>query len=92
MSGGVPGTGADCIRSRQYAVHNRQLGCKVEAIERGIKMAVTINADECIGCGVCVDACPNEALTVDGVCTVDADACIDCGSCVDECPVEAISA
>lgn len=55
-------------------------------------MAVTINTDECIGCGVCVDECPQEALSVDGVCTVDADACIDCGSCIDQCPVEAISA
>ena len=53
-------------------------------------MAVTINADECIACGVCVDACPNGALAVADVCTVS-DACVDCGSCIDECPVGAIS-
>ncbi len=60
--------------------------------EIGVTMAVTINTDECIGCGVCVDECPQEALSVDDVCSVDPDACIDCGSCIDACPVEAISA
>ena len=54
-------------------------------------MAVTINAEECVGCGVCVDACPNEALSVDDVCVCDADVCVDCGVCIDECPTECIS-
>lgn len=53
-------------------------------------MAVTISADDCIACGVCTDACPQGALTVEDVCVVS-DACIDCGSCIDECPVGAIS-
>ena len=54
-------------------------------------MAVTINTDDCIACGICVDECPQQALTVEDVCVVDADACIDCSSCVDVCPNEAIS-
>lgn len=55
-------------------------------------MAVSIDAGECISCGVCVDACPAGALSVEDVCVVDADTCVDCGSCIDECPVGAISA
>lgn len=55
-------------------------------------MAVTINAEECVACGVCVDACPTDALSVDDVCVVDADTCIDCGTCIEECPTDAISA
>ncbi len=55
-------------------------------------MAVTISASDCVGCGVCVDACPTEALSVeDDVCVVDAEKCVDCSTCISECPTEAIS-
>lgn len=54
-------------------------------------MAVSINTDECLACAVCVDECPNGALSIEEACVVDADACIDCGACVDVCPVNAIS-
>ena len=54
-------------------------------------MAVTIDEEKCTGCGSCVEACPVEALKVNGKCKVDEETCIDCGTCVDECPEEAIS-
>lgn len=54
-------------------------------------MAVKINTEECIACGACADACPQNALTVGDAATVDADNCIECGICVDECPVGCIS-
>ena len=47
--------------------------------------------DECIGCGICIDACPQECIEVDGVCkVVNEEACIACGDCVEECPMGAI--
>ena len=57
-------------------------------------MHPVINADDCIGCGLCVDECPMEVLEVndDGVCAVaDVDSCIGCGACIDNCPNGAIT-
>ena len=48
--------------------------------------------DECVGCGTCVDSCPNEAIAEDGdVYKIQADKCLDCGVCVDSCPTGAIA-
>lgn len=48
-----------------------------------------INSEECIGCGACADACPQDVIAVaDGVATcANPDDCIGCGACVDECPM-----
>ncbi|MDD6729831.1 4Fe-4S binding protein [Hugonella massiliensis] len=52
-----------------------------------------ISTDDCIGCGICVDACPQEVLEVDGgVCVVaNEESCIACGDCLEECPMGAIT-
>lgn len=52
-----------------------------------------INEEECIGCGICVDACPQEVLEVAGgtVTVANEDSCIACGDCIEECPMGAIT-
>jgi len=51
-----------------------------------------IDADECIVCGVCVDACPAGVLELNDVATVaDEDSCVACGACQDACPAGAIT-
>jgi len=54
-------------------------------------MAVQIGGEKCTGCGLCVDACPVEAISLENdKAKVDAEKCVDCGQCVEECPNEAI--
>jgi len=57
-----------------------------------INVAVEISEKKCIGCGLCVQTCPFDALTlVDGVVQVDPDKCTNCGACVEVCPTEALA-
>ncbi|CAL6016347.1 4Fe-4S_ferredoxin [Hexamita inflata] len=52
---------------------------------------VQIDVDTCIGCGACINACPNEALElVDGKSKMTGP-CLGSGECVDVCPVQALS-
>jgi len=53
-------------------------------------MVVKIIADECVACGACVDACPQDAITVDDIAVIDDVKCVDCGACIPECPSDAI--
>jgi formate hydrogenlyase subunit 6/NADH:ubiquinone oxidoreductase subunit I len=58
----------------------------------GTPMAAQVNMDECTGCGVCVDTCPVEAITMnDDKALIDPEKCTECGLCVDACPSEAIA-
>lgn len=50
-----------------------------------------IDKDVCIGCGLCEENCPFDAIAVvDGKAEVN-DNCTLCGTCVDHCEVEALS-
>jgi MinD superfamily P-loop ATPase len=50
-----------------------------------------IDADKCVGCGVCEMDCMGEAITViDGIAVIDYADCKDCGFCQSLCPQEAI--
>ncbi|KMY69088.1 hypothetical protein AAU61_06090 [Desulfocarbo indianensis] len=47
----------------------------------------------CKGCGVCVDRCQMEALSLDGdkKVVLDLDRCIGCGLCVSTCPTKSLT-
>jgi ferredoxin len=50
-----------------------------------------IDEDECTGCGVCLEYCPSEAITMlDRVAQIDQSLCNECGTCSEVCPQNAI--
>jgi len=52
-------------------------------------LAYTIT-DECLACGTCLEACPNEAISEGDIYKIDSEKCASCGACVDVCPNGAI--
>jgi len=55
-------------------------------------MPVKVDIDECVGCGTCVDECPQEDISLnDDDIAVISDECTDFGLYVDACPTAAIS-
>ncbi len=52
----------------------------------------SVNADSCVGCGICASKCPAHAITVTQqngkrLASVSPDYCIGCGVCEDVCPL-----
>ena len=53
-------------------------------------MAAKVDKEKCTGCGICVDACPMEAIKIENNMAVISDDCSECGVCETECPNDAI--
>jgi NAD-dependent dihydropyrimidine dehydrogenase PreA subunit len=56
-------------------------------------VTLTIDAEACVGCGMCLEVCPQGVLARDGekVAIVDRDGCMECGACALNCPVQALA-
>lgn len=53
-----------------------------------------VDAEECTGCSICVDECPQECLDLnsdDIAFLTDASKCDGCATCEEACPTEAIT-
>jgi len=50
-----------------------------------------VDEEACDGCGACVDACPVDAIRVDGkLASISEAACTGCGACLSSCPKDAL--
>jgi ferredoxin len=50
----------------------------------------TVNEPLCTACGLCIDSCQFDALTLENVVVVNKTRCVGCGVCVNTCPDEAL--
>jgi formate hydrogenlyase subunit 6/NADH:ubiquinone oxidoreductase subunit I len=63
----------------------------VDAAAEGGDFMPWINQADCTGCGVCVEVCPVDSITLENaVADIDMVTCIHCGLCHDACPVDAV--
>jgi ferredoxin len=50
-----------------------------------------VDRDLCVGCGVCVENCPQGAIDlVRGIAVINPERCVSCGQCISVCPRGAI--
>lgn len=53
-----------------------------------------VDPDGCVSCGLCLKACPGEAMGIDeqsGRAVIDKSHCLECGSCAEVCPKQVIA-
>ncbi|MBN2417162.1 4Fe-4S dicluster domain-containing protein [bacterium] len=55
------------------------------------KHSLQIDLEKCVGCVLCMKACPIQAIRVrNGKAVIDDDRCVDCGECYRVCPHDAV--
>ncbi len=56
-------------------------------------MKAEVLREACVGCGYCIDICPENAIELDPdmVAVVDTERCHACGVCEYECPALAVA-
>ena len=54
---------------------------------------LTLDAAQCVGCGMCEAVCPRGVLEMSGkkAYLADKDACMECGACTLNCPAKALT-
>jgi predicted Fe-Mo cluster-binding NifX family protein/ferredoxin len=64
---------------------------RISELESGRKAAAFVHTDKCTGCGICINVCPVNAISINKNAVVDPRLCTACAVCVSECPNGAIT-
>jgi len=88
----------DAMLGRFYAICNCCSCCcgAIQAHRSGTPMLASsgyvceVNPSECIACGLCLEVCQFQALSMNDALEVNTDECMGCGICVAHCPNDAL--
>ncbi len=75
------------------AIKNLGMGCASRAgkLEQHSDVHPWVDIKKCTGCGVCVEYCPEQAITIeDEKAAIEDEKCIGCGECLVVCTVDAV--
>jgi len=50
-----------------------------------------VNNEDCTLCGLCMESCPSDAISIENEVVMDAGRCIFCCACIKTCPEDAVS-
>jgi len=77
-------------QAQQLEEQNQQIARRIAELQTGQQSIAVVLPEKCIGCGICADVCPADAIKVNGQAVVQPALCTGCGRCVSECPNGAI--
>ena len=74
----------------EYEAHIRDKRCPAGVCQALLQ--IIIQAELCKGCGLCIKACPVDAISGErrSPHVIDQSKCIKCGACLEKCPFKAI--
>jgi len=82
-------------QAEEMAQQTEQIHKRIQQLEQEGKtrtLVAKVAAEKCTGCGICVDICPVEAISLENdMAVVDERTCTACALCVNECPNGAIA-